>query len=92
MPAVVQESLIETLAQLQGASDPVDAVRLIAGTTVVLHDCIVAGTFSERLFYRLNIIHVVMPGFATRHTLNAETPTSAESPAASVGISEVRSE
>lgn len=51
MPAIVQESLIETLAQLQGASDPVDAVRLIAGTTVVLHDCIVAGTFSERLFY-----------------------------------------
>ena len=92
MPAIVQESLIETLAQLQGASDPVDAVRLIAGTTVVLHDCIVAGTFSERLFYRLNIIHVVMPGFATRHTLNAETPTHAESPAASVGISEVRSE
>ena len=77
MPAVVQESLIETLAQLQGASDPLDAVRLIAGTTVVLHDGIVAGTFSERLFYRLNAIHVVMPGCAAaRQTLDAGTPTS----------------
>ena len=58
MPAVVQESLIETLAQLQGASDPVDAVRLIAGTTVVLHDCIVTGTFSgtrQRRFHKIGL-------------------------------------
>lgn len=62
MPTIVQESLVETLAQLQSASDPLDAVRLIAWTTVILHDCVVAGTFSERLFYRLNIIHIVLPG------------------------------
>jgi DNA-binding NtrC family response regulator len=62
MPAVVQEYLIEAFVQLQAVSNPLDAVRLIAGTTVILHDCIVAGTFSERLFYRLNIIHIVMPG------------------------------
>jgi transcriptional regulator with PAS, ATPase and Fis domain len=96
MPTVVQESLVETLAQLQSASDPLDAVRLIAGTTVILHDCVVAGTFSERLFYRLNIIHIVLPGcFAAHHTLDAGTPTSAESQAAfvpDVHISEVRSE
>lgn len=96
MPAAVQESLIEVLAQLQGASDPLDAVRLIAGTTVTLHDRMIAGTFSERLFYRLNIIHVVMRGFcATRHALDAGTPTRAEPQAAFVSndhISEVRSE
>ncbi len=60
MPALAQESLIELLAPPQSASDPLDGVRLIAGTTVTLHDCVIAGTFSERLFYRLNIIHVVM--------------------------------
>ena len=62
MPAILQASLVETLAPPQGASDPLDAVRLIAGPTVILHDCMVAGMFSERLFYRLNIIHVVMSG------------------------------
>ena len=56
----------------------------------------IAGTFSERLFYRLNIIHVVMRGCcATRHALNEGTPTRAEPQAAFVSndhISEVRSE
>jgi hypothetical protein len=43
-----------------------------------VHDRIASSTFSERLFYRLNIIHVVVPGcFATRHTLDAGTPTRA---------------
>jgi two-component system C4-dicarboxylate transport response regulator DctD len=56
-----QESLIETLAELQGARDPLAAVRLIAGTTAILHDCIAAGTFSQRLFYRLNVIHIIIP-------------------------------
>ncbi len=32
----------------------------MAGTTVSLSERIEDGTFSERLFYRLNIIHVVM--------------------------------
>jgi transcriptional regulator of aromatic amino acid metabolism len=96
MSAFGQESLIETLAELQGARDPLAAVRLIAGTTVILHDCIAAGTFSERLFYRLNIIHVVVPGcFATRHTMDARTPTRAELQAPFVNddhISEVLAE
>jgi hypothetical protein len=48
------------------------------------------------LFYRLNIIHVVMPGcFAARYTLDAGTPTRAELRAAFGNddqISEVPSE
>ena len=32
--------------------------RLISGTTVSLLDRVATGTFSARLFYRLNIIHV----------------------------------
>jgi transcriptional regulator of acetoin/glycerol metabolism len=91
-----QESLIETLAELQGARDPLAAVRLIAGTTVILHDRVATSTFSERLFYRLNIIHVVMPGcFATRHTLDAGTSIRGERQAAfghDDHISEVPSE
>jgi len=34
-------------------------VRLISGTTVSLLDRFAAGTFSEQLFYRLNIIHLM---------------------------------
>jgi DNA-binding NtrC family response regulator len=58
MPTAVQESLIERLTALESARSPSVAVRLIAGTTVSLLGRIAAGTFSERLFYRLNIIHV----------------------------------
>jgi DNA-binding NtrC family response regulator len=61
MPASVQDRLIELLVELEGARAraPSAAVRLMAGTTVSLYDRIVGGTFSERLFYRLNIIHLV---------------------------------
>ncbi len=63
MPSAVQEALIDLLAVLESARRPSAAVRLISGTTVPLLDRIAAGTFSERLFYRLNIIHL-LPGAA----------------------------
>jgi DNA-binding NtrC family response regulator len=59
VPATVQDRLIETFDGLQAARDPGCRVRLIAGTTTVLHERISQGIFSERLFYRLNVIHVV---------------------------------
>ena len=58
MPAAVQEVLIDLLAGLESARRPSAAVRLISGTTVSLLDRVATGTFSARLFYRLNIIHV----------------------------------
>jgi sigma54-dependent transcription regulator len=58
-PAVVQNRLIETLDLLQGARERSAAVRLMAGTTTSLYECVADGRFSERLFYRLNVIHVV---------------------------------
>jgi DNA-binding NtrC family response regulator len=61
MPASIQDSVVDTFAELQAARDPFAAVRLIAGTTVSLRDRIASGAFSERLFYRLNIIHIVVP-------------------------------
>ena len=59
MPPTVQEVLIELLAGLALARAPSAAVRLISGTTVSLLDRIAAGTFSDQLFYRLNIIHLM---------------------------------
>jgi DNA-binding NtrC family response regulator len=59
MPAIVQYRLIDTLVELQSAREPSAAVRLIAGTTTSLCQRIADGTFSERLFYRLNLIHIV---------------------------------
>jgi DNA-binding NtrC family response regulator len=58
MPTFAQDRFIETLAQLQDARNPSVAVRLIAGTTVSLRERVADGAFSERLFYRLNVIHV----------------------------------
>ena len=57
MPSTVQDTLIELLDELELTRRPCDAVRLISGTTVSVLDRIAAGTFSDRLFYRLNIIH-----------------------------------
>ena len=59
MPPTVQDALIDMLADLEITRRPSDAVRLIAGTTVSLLERIAAGTFSDRLFYRLNIIHLM---------------------------------
>jgi len=60
MPASVQGLLVQLLADLQSARAPSAAVRVISGTTVSLLDRIAAGTFSERLFYRLNLLHLVV--------------------------------
>jgi DNA-binding NtrC family response regulator len=59
MPAIAQDRFIETLAELQSIREPSVAVRLMAGTTVSLRERIANGAFSERLYYRLNIIHVL---------------------------------
>jgi sigma54-dependent transcription regulator len=84
MPPITQDRLIETLAELQDARDPSVAVRLMAGTTVSLSERIADGTFSEGLFYRLNIIHVVMkvaaPGNGSAQ--EAARPTCLEAPRA----------
>jgi DNA-binding NtrC family response regulator len=60
IPSTVQSRLIETFACLQAALKPKSRVRLMAGTTTILHERISDGTFSEQLFYRLNGIHVVV--------------------------------
>jgi DNA-binding NtrC family response regulator len=69
MPSAAQDALIDLLAALESARRPSAAVRLISGTTVSLLDRVAAGTFSERLFYRLNIIHLVAGAGAPDVTL-----------------------
>jgi DNA-binding NtrC family response regulator len=61
MPASVQDTLVELLAELQRARGQSGAVRLITGTTVSLLDRIAAASFSAQLFYRLNVIHLAHP-------------------------------
>jgi DNA-binding NtrC family response regulator len=61
MHAINQNRLIETLVELQqNVGKRGLTVRLIAGTTASLGQCVATGTFSDRLFYRLNVIHVLV--------------------------------
>jgi sigma-54 dependent transcriptional regulator, acetoin dehydrogenase operon transcriptional activator AcoR len=60
MPATVQDAMIDLLGGLESARVLSAMARLISGTTVSLRDRVAAGTFSERLFYRLNIIHLTV--------------------------------
>jgi two-component system response regulator PilR (NtrC family) len=69
MPSAAQDAWIDLLGALESARQPFAAVRLISGTTVSLLDRVAAGTFSERLFYRLNIIHLVAGAGAPEVTL-----------------------
>jgi len=74
MPANVQDVLVELLVELQSTRAKSDAVRVIAGTSVSLLDRVAAGTFSERLFYRLNLIHLVVPDSAPWVATDASIP------------------
>jgi DNA-binding NtrC family response regulator len=58
MPAQVQRTLIPLVERLESERESSPAIRLITGTTVSLLERVIAGTFSELLFYRLNIIHL----------------------------------
>jgi transcriptional regulator of acetoin/glycerol metabolism len=60
MPVLVQEVFLELLTELQSVRAGSATVRLIAGTTMSLLDRVAAGMFSERLFSRLNVIHLVV--------------------------------
>lgn len=57
-PSIVQGHLIDRLAEMHAAGEAAP-VRFIAGTTVSLCERIACGAFSELLFYRLNLVHVV---------------------------------
>lgn len=60
MEPCVQHVFFDLLAKLQDARIGL-AARLATTTTMWLHDRVLAERFSERLFYRLNMIHLVVP-------------------------------
>jgi DNA-binding NtrC family response regulator len=66
-----QNVFVEMIDDLQRAKTPSTAARLISGTTVSLIDRVKAGTFTERLFYRLNFIHLVASECAFRTSPSA---------------------
>ena len=74
MPRVVQDSVIELFEELGLARASAATVRLMSGTTLLLFNHVVAGTFSEQLFYRLNVVHV---DEAARAEIPADTVRSA---------------
>ena len=59
LPLVLQEHLIEKSLNARASTDRARPARLIAGTTTNLYERVIEGAFSERLFYQLNIIHVI---------------------------------
>jgi DNA-binding NtrC family response regulator len=60
MPSAIQETVLDVIDALESARRPSPPARVISGTTESLIDWVAAGTFSERLFYRLNVIHVMI--------------------------------
>lgn len=57
MSRALQDQFMALLDELDFAP-PYRSFRLLTGTTVSLFDHVAAGTFSEQLFYRLNVLHL----------------------------------
>lgn len=76
-PPSVQGRLIDLLAEIHAAGDTAP-VRFIAGTTASLGPRIARGAFSDSLFYRLNLVHLVAgrraQGWSRRGTPSADRP------------------
>ena len=56
-----QSALMKLLA-FPNSGREADAPRIVASSSVALCDYVRKGRFDARLFYRLNIIHIVVPG------------------------------
>ena len=54
-----QVEVDERLAQMR-AGRPADAFRIMASSSAPLFERVQAGSFDERLFYRLNVIHMIV--------------------------------
>ncbi|MBS0264681.1 MAG: sigma-54-dependent Fis family transcriptional regulator [Planctomycetes bacterium] len=71
MPMNTQIKLLRVLEDGQitrvGANEPVKVnVRLIAATNADLKDMVAKGTFRKDLFYRLNVVNIVLPPLRER--------------------------
>jgi hypothetical protein len=55
-----QSALMQLLARPNSGSEE-DVPRIVASSSIALRDYVRTGRFDARLFYRLNIIHIVVP-------------------------------
>jgi len=76
----VQSRLAERLVGLRGKRQPGSSLcRLMASTSEPLLPRVLDGTFDDRLFYRLNVIHLVIPGETTMDGIR-EVPRAGTAP------------
>jgi DNA-binding NtrC family response regulator len=61
LPPTVQTRIADRLVQFCGKRRPGSYRRLMASTSEPLLSRVLDGTFDDRLFYRLNVIHFVIP-------------------------------
>lgn len=62
LEASAQRGLADRLARMRGAHAPDRGRRVMATTPEPLLPRVLDGTFDDHLFYRLNVIHLVLPG------------------------------
>ena len=62
----LQARLADTLADVPRDPQRRSRKRIMASSSVPLLDRVMAGTFDEQLFYRLNAIHFMVPGRSGR--------------------------
>lgn len=80
IPPAVQHQFAELMEGPHGPLNSSAGVRVVAGTTASLVDLVAKGRFSDILFYRLNIIHIVveqaapLPGEQCGQVVNDRTP------------------
>lgn len=71
LPLMLQAKLLRVLEEqsfrrLGGLKDIQLNLRVIAATNRTLRDCVSAGTFRQDLYFRLNVIHMVIPALRDR--------------------------
>lgn len=80
LPLDAQQELLHFMERHDGADAAF--VRVIAATNRPLLDDVQDGRFNRDLYYRLNVIHIVLTGLSDRATMHEDSATGASAMAA----------